>query len=478
VKSSNAIVAFPDTGARRRDHELAFLPAALEIVETPPSPIGRAIGATIIAVFVLALAWACLGTVDIVATAPGKIIPSGRTKIIQPFEIGVVRAIHVHDGDTVKAGEVLIELDPTINAAEREHMQGDLIVAQLDVARLRAALAEGPDPLADFHPPAGANSDLFATQRQRLTAQTAEHRAKIAALDRQMAQKEAERATSAATIAKISAVIPLLQQQVDVRKTLMEHETGSKLIYLQTLQQLVEQQQERSVQQSKYQEAEAAVAAIKETRAQANAEYRRTLFDELGKVEPKAAGLAQDVIKAEQRTRLQALTAPVDGVVQQLAVHTVGGVVTPAQPLLVLVPQDSHLEIEAMVSNRDVGFVEPGQEAEIKVATFNFTRYGLLHGKVLSVSPDAVGRDDPQGQSKDKSQQPGAQDSKPPSDDQGPVYAARISLERTQMQIEDKPVNLSPGMSVTAEIRTGERRIISYLLSPLRKYRQDSLRER
>src|SRR6266568_5015036 len=152
MKSSNAVVAFPDAGARRRDHELAFLPAALEIVETPPSPIGRAIGATIIAVFVLALAWACLGSVDIVATAPGKIIP--------PFEIGVVRAIHVHDGDAVKAGQVLIELDPTINAAEREHMQGDLIVAQLDVARLRAALADGPDPLLDFHPPAGAAPEL------------------------------------------------------------------------------------------------------------------------------------------------------------------------------------------------------------------------------------------------------------------------------------------------------------------------------
>src|SRR5438132_2941327 len=478
MKSSNAVVAFPDAAARRRrDHELAFLPAALEIVETPPSPIGRAIGATLIAVFLLALAWACLGTVDIVATAPGKIIPSGRTKVIQPFEIGVVRAIHVHDGDAVKAGAVLIELDPTINAAEREHMQSDLIAAQLDVARLRAALADGPDPLADFHPPAGANPDLIATQRQHLMAQTAEHRAKVAALDRQMAQKEAERATSAATIRKIEALIPLLQQQVDVRKTLMEHETGSKIIYIQTLQQLVEQQQERSVQKSKFNEADAAVAAIRETRAQAKAEFHRTLFDDLGKVEPKAAGLAQDLIKAEQRTKLQALTAPVDGVVQQLAVHTVGGVVTPAQPLLVLVPQDSHLEIEAMVPNRDVGFVEPGQEAEVKVATFNFTRYGLLHGKVLSISPDSVGKDDPQDASKDKSQQ-GAQNAKAGGDDQGPVYAARISLDRTQIQIEDKPVNLAPGMSVTAEIRTGERRIISYLLSPLRKYRQDSLHER
>src|SRR5437764_4457195 len=230
MNSSNAVVvAFPETRAirRRREHELAFLPAALEIVETPPSPIGRAIGATIIAVFVLAVAWACLGTVDIVASAPGKIVPSGRSKIIQPFEIGVVRGIHVHDGDIVKAGQVLIELDPTINAAERERLQGDLIAAQLDIARLRAALADGRDPVADFHPPVEASPALVATQRQYLISQIAEHRSKIAALDRQLAQKEAEQATSAATIAKIEALIPLLRAQVDVRKTLFEHETGA-----------------------------------------------------------------------------------------------------------------------------------------------------------------------------------------------------------------------------------------------------------
>ncbi len=129
------------------------------------------------------------------------------------------------------------------------------------------------------------------------------------------------------------------------------------------------------------------MAAVRETRGQAVAEYRRTLSDELAKSEQKANGLAQDLIKAEQKTRLQLLTAPVDGVVQQLAIHTVGGVVTPAQSLLVVVPSDSRLEIEAMVSNRDIGFVQPGQEAEIKIDTFNFTRYGLLHGRVLS-GPD------------------------------------------------------------------------------------------
>jgi hemolysin D len=475
--SSNAVVALPEKGMRRRNHELAFLPAALEIVETPPSPLGRAIGATIIAVFLLALTWASLGSVDIVATAPGKIIPSGRSKVIQPFETGVVRAIHVHDDDTVKAGQVLIELDPTINAAERDRSKSDLVATRLDVARLRAALAGGADPVADFHPPENSPPSLVAMQQQYLLSQTNEHRSKIAALDRQLAQKEAERATAQATIAKIQALIPLLQQQVDIRKALFEHETGSRVLYLQTLQQLVEQQQELDVQKSKFDETAAAVATIKETRTQTEAEYRRTLYDDLAKDEPKVAGLAQDVIKAEERTELQVLKAPVDGTVQQLAVHTVGGVVTPAQPLLVLVPVDSHLEIEAMVSNRDIGFVEPGQQAEIKIATFNFTRYGLLHGKVLSVSHDAVGKDDLADPAKDKGQ-PDGHSTRSPSDDEGPVFAARVSLDRTAMQIEGKEVNLAPGMAVTAEIKTGERRIISYLLSPLRKYRQDSLRER
>src|SRR5262245_23948716 len=315
----------------RRSEELAFLPAALEIVETPPSPIGRAIGASIILLFGAALAWSWWGTIDIVASATGKIVPSGRTKVIQPFETGVIRAIRVDDGQTVKAGDVLIELDPTVNAAERDHLRNDLLAERLNIARLRAALAGGDDPLADFTPPADADPVLVSTQRQLLLNQVTEHRAKIAALARQQAQKEAEQATTAATIHKLETMIPIIQPRVDIRKTLMEKELGSKLTYFETLQLLVEQQEELSVQKSHLREAEAAVAAIRETRGQAVAEYRRALSDELAKAEQKANGLAQDLIKAEQKTRLQLLTAPVDGVVQQLAIHTVGGVVTPAQ---------------------------------------------------------------------------------------------------------------------------------------------------
>jgi hemolysin D len=460
----------------RRGEELAFLPAALEIVETPPSPTGRRIAGAIILLFCAALVWAWWGTIDIVASATGKIVPSSRTKVIQPFETGVVRSIRVQDGQAVKAGDVLIELDPTVNAAERDRLHNDLLAERLNIARLRAALAGDDDSEAGFAAPKDADPILVSTQRQLLLNQMAEHRAKIAALTRQQAQKEAERATIAATIHKLEELIPVVQQRVDIRKTLMERELSSKLGYFEILQQLVEHQEELSVQKSHLQEAEAAVAEIRETRSQAIAEYNRTISDELAKSEQKASGLAQELIKAEQKTRLQQLSAPVDGMVQQLAIHTVGGVVTPAQSLLVIVPSDSRLEIEAMVSNRDIGFVHPGQEAEIKIDTFNFTRYGLLHGQVLSVSQDAIIRE--QQQDRSNNRRFGTQNDSSEPRDQELNYSARVSLDRAQMQIDDRMVNLSPGMAVTVEIKTGSRKIMSYLLSPLLRYRHEVLRER
>jgi hemolysin D len=460
---------------RRRD-ELAFLPAALEIVETPPSPLRRAVVAIVILLFCAALAWAAWGTIDIVAAATGRIVPSGSVKIVQPFETGVVRAIRVEDGQTVKAGDVLIELDSTVNAAERDHLRSDHLAEQLNIARLRAALAGGDDPLVDFRPPADADAGLVSTQRGLLLNQVTEHRAKLAALTRQQAQKEAERDTIAATIHKLEAIIPVIQQRVDIRKTLMDRELGSKLTYFETLQTLVEQQEDLGVQTSHRGEAEAAAAAIAETQRQTTAEFRRTLSDDLAKSEQKANGIAQDLIKAERRTTLQELRASEDGVVQQLAVHTVGGVVTPAQTLMVVVPRDSRLEIEAMVSNRDIGFVQAGQEVEIKVDTFNFTRYGLLHGTVLSVSQDAIIRDKPQDRAGERAA--GAQNDSSEPKGQELNYSARIALDRADMQVDDRIVRLAPGMAVTAEIKTGSRTVLSYLLSPLLRYRQETLRER
>ncbi len=476
IEAAKNVISFPVARERREKEEIAFLPAALEIVERPPSPIGRAIGATLIALFCLALIWASFGRVDIVASATGKIVPSGRVKLIQPFETGVVRAIHVHDGQSVKAGEVLIELDPTMTTAEEEHIKNDLVAAQLDIARLRAALSDSDNPESEFHPPAGASPALVNMQREFLAKQIEEHRAKIASLDRQRAQKEAERSTIAATIEKLDASSPLIQQRVDIRKYLADKELGSKLTYLETLQLLTENTKDLVVQKSRLQEADAAVAAIAETRAQTDAEFRSRLFGELAEAERKAGGLADDLAKSEQRTKLQLLTAPVEGVVQQLSVHTVGGVVTPAQQLAVVVPADAVLEVEAMVSNRDIGFLHPGQDAQIKVDTFNFTRYGLLHGRVVSVSPDAIVRETPQDRNNDKAKGAESESSEPKG--QEFVYSARVSLDRTQIQVDDAVANLSPGMAVTVEIRTGSRTVISYLLSPLLRYQHESMHER
>jgi hemolysin D len=476
MSSIESLVRFPVWRNRRRD-EVAFLPAALEIVETPASPLGRAIALTITALLLFALAWATIGVVDIVVSAPGKIIPSGRSKVVQPFEAGVVRAIRVQDGQAVAAGDVLIELDPTINEAQRNHLQGDLIAAELDVARLNAALSDRADPTADFHPPAAASPDLVATQRQFLIDQVTEHRARLAALDRQEAQKAAERSTIAAAIEQIETINPVVQERADIRKVLYDHQTGSRLNYLDALQAVLESRKDLALQQGRLREAEQALAAVTQTRAQTEAEFRRTIHGEFVEAERKAAGLAQDLSKAERLATLQVLTAPVAGVVQQLAVHTIGGVVSPGQTLLVIVPSDGRLEIDALVANRDVGFVQAGQAAEIKVDTFNFTRYGVIHGTVLDVSRDSIVHERPLETGRNRRDAGAENESSEPAG-QELAYTARVALDRTQMQVDGRTVDLAPGLAVTVEIKTGTRRIISYLLSPLLRYQQESLHER
>jgi len=469
-------VFLPDRPARRDRLEIEFLPAALEIIETPPSPVGRGVGAVIVVMFSLALVWACFSHIDIVATAPGKIVAAEGTKVIQPFETGVIKAIHVVDGQKVAAGAALIELDTTISEAERKHLLDDLLAAQLDVARLKASLANTPDPLSAFQPPEGVNPALLELQRQLLLTQVAEHKTKVATLDRQLAQRRAEQATAAATIEKLETTIPFIQQRVDIRKTLADKELGSKLTYLEIIQQLNESRHDLEVQKRRYEEAEAAVAATTEQRAQTVAEWRRTQSAELAEAERKSIGFREDLAKAEQRTKLMTLRAPVDGTVQQLSVHTVGGVVTPAQALLSVVPLGGGLEIEARVANRDIGFISRGDKAEIKIDTFNFTRYGLRHGTVLSVSHDAIVREKPAAKPGDPVA--GAETASSEPAGQEMIYQARVSLDKSEMKIDNAVVNLTPGMAVTVEISTGRRTVISYMLSPVARYMHDSLRER
>jgi hemolysin D len=480
VETSNVIRLRKDMFSRnRQDTARQFLPAALEILETPASPVGRAIGGLIILFFLVAILWATFGHVDIIATAQGKVVPTGRTKTIQPLEPGIVAAIRVQDGDKVVAGQILIELDRTVTRAEQKHVASDLIASQLDVARLSAlrdSFESGSIPRDIAVPPGASEADVART-KSSMRSQAGEQLAKLASINRQIEQKKAEAESVIATIAKLDASMPLVEETASIRKKAMEIQYGNHIAYLDAQTRLVEQQNERLVQQRKLVEIEAARQALEEQVEQTKAGYEHQVLNDLSDAEKKVAGLRQDLVKADQKTEEQILRSPIDGTVQQLAVHTVGGVVTPAQQLMAVVPADSHLEVETMISNRDIGFVSPGQQAEVKIDTFNFTRYGLLQGKVVGVSQDAIVRDKPNQKPADKKLGGALSDTSEP-EGQELLYSAQIALESTQMQIEDKLVNLAPGMAVTVEIKTGSRRVIEYLMSPLLRYKHESLRER
>lgn len=440
---------------KRKKQELEFLPAAVEILETPASPAGRAVVFLIVTLFVAAIAWGWFGKIDTEAVAQGKVIPGGRVKVIQPLEIGVVREIHVRDGQSVKAGDPLIEMDPTESDANQERLAQDLLAARLDVARLTAMIQQEQDPMAAFAPPAGVSAVMVATSQSLMEEKLHEHQAQLASIDSEIAQRKAERSMTQASIKKLAGMVPLLAERVKSLEILAEKKFGTRSAFLELKQDLVETEGDLSIERHRVKEATAGIETLERRRASVIAGFRAEANQELSEALQQVSGLAQELRKAEERNRLRQLRAPVDGVVQQLAVHTVGGVVQPAQSLMVIVPADQPLEIEANVLNKDIGFVKAGQPAEIKVESFTFTKYGLLQGEVLQVSADAI------------------QD-----EEQGLVYAAKVALEEDKILVDDTWVKLSPGMSVSVEVKTGHRRAIEFFLHPFLKYQDEAMKER
>ncbi len=439
--------------AGARGQAIEFLPAVLEIQDAPPSPIGRAILWTIMLAFASAVAWSSLSQVDIVAVAPGKIIPSGYSKTIQPFETGVIAAIHVQDGQVVTQGEVLIELDATQNSADRDRATSEYRAALVEAARLHALIAGQ----GTFTAPSDADPEFVLLQRQLLRDQTAEYAARVDAARHLILQRQAGVEATKDNLRRLEATVPMENERAAAYRALLAQQYVSKMDYLQFEQQRIDKAQELAGQKSKLRQDQAALAEAEQNYQVLISEFQQSKQAELSAIEMKATSLIQEVRKTGQKAELQKLVSPIDGVVQQLAVHTVGGVVTPAQPLLMVVPQDHPVEVEAQLENRDIGFVREGQPVELKIETFPFTLYGTIPGKVLTVSDDAVPLD------KDKGRL---------------VYTSRVSMDRATMQVEGKQVHLTPGMAVTVEIKTGQRRVVEFLLSPLLKSMKESLRER
>ncbi len=453
--------ADPIFGGRPRE-ELEFLPAALEIVETPAPPLPRLAALSIVGLIACGLIWATLGKVDIVASAPGRFVPAGGTKAIQALEAGTVAAIHVHDGEPVKAGEVLIELEPTQTLADRNQVQAQLAAAQLDVARLRAVALHAP-----FVTPPGADPAAAEVARHQALAEQAEHAARFADLDHQIEQHRAELATAEAGAARLRQLAPLAQQQVEVYENLEARGYGSKLQLIEAQERQQETLQSLEAQEHRRPELQAAIASTLNQRAQAAAEANRTDLADLSQAEVKAASLADDLAKATDRFQGRTLKAPVDGVIQELAAHTIGGVVEPGQILMRVTPNASTVEVEAKLANDDVGFVRAGMLAQLKIQTFPFTRYGLIKAKVVSVSRDAVTNTPPQD---------GAGAGAKTVDDLH--YTVRLIPERDTIDIDGVSTPLTPGMAVTVEVLTGKRSVISYILSPLAKATREAGRER
>ena len=442
---------------KRSADELAFLPAHLELTDTPVSPASRWIMRAIMVFFAVALLWACIGQLEIVAVAPGKTVVGSRTKVIQPLEAGVVKRILVQDGQAVKAGDLLIELDATAAEADYAKAGEALVAAKLAELRL-ASLADAyrQNQLPELATNPGLPEARYTAERDLATSQFQAYRARRGNLQAGLSQRQAELAT-------VDALIPPLQENAriatqraeDYARLLKEGNYVGRHDYLLREQERIAAERDLAAQRRRRVELQAAIRGAVEELQVLETDARQQTLDALRQAREQVGQYQPEVAKTEQRDKLMQLRAPVDGTVQQLAVHTVGGVVTPAQALMAVVPSEETLEVEATVLNKDIGFVRAGQRATVKVESFPYTRYGYLEGEVRSVSHDA------------------AQDER-----LGLVFPARVKLQNAALVIDGVRVQLTPGMNLSVEIKTGKRRVIDYLLSPLQTHADEAMRER
>lgn len=435
-----------------------FLPAALEVQQTPPPVLGRAILWGIIAFVLLAVAWLCLGSVDTVTVARGKIVPSGQVKLVQPLDAGIVAAIHVEEGQVVSKDQPLVTLDSTTTQADVDRLNRELQAARRKLARYQAFLSR-LDPDADDAAPLPADSDPgdveAAVQRALLEQQLLEYRGQSRSLHQEAAQRRAELEVSREVIKKLELTLPMVVERAETLKQLVDRAAGSRMEYILHEQKRIEHEQDLAAERARVPQLTAAIALAENNLLTLSAEYRRSSLTEIERAMAEAVALESELTKATQRNRQQVLVAPIAGVVEGMAVHTVGGVVTPAEELMRIVPIDEVLIVEALVENRDVGYLYESQAAVIKIDTFPYTRYGMIDGEVVNVSSDAV-----------------------TNEQLGLVFPVRLRLAQSYVLVNHKPVNLVPGMTVTTEIKTGTKRLIEYFFDVFLRYKSESLRER
>ena len=465
----------------RGDHE--FLPAALEILETPLSPVRSTMILTICAFVTAALVWSYFGRVDIIATAQGKIQPVGRTKTIQPLETGKVLAVAVQNGARVKAGDVLVTLDPGEARADEATLEGNIQSERAEVARRTTALllasrrALGTVPAIAFPPEVPA---AIAAREQRVLAQDiAQLASTVASLEGQVREKSAERERLQGTIAAQQTLVTTLQERVDMRQALEATRSESRAKVIDALELLQTQQATLASERGQIGEIDASLGRLGRDIEKSYAGFSAENAQKLADTERLRDENVEKLAKARLKTADMTLKSPIDGTVSGSTITSVGQVVTVGEQVMQIVPSDAKLEIECYLPNADIGFVRKDQQAVVKIESFPFTDYGTIDAEVVRVAHDAI----PQPDADQREQNPAA-----PTRDNGLfgggqrfqnlVYPVTLHMDRTEMNSEGGQVPLVPGMAVTVEIKTGTRRILSYLFSPILQVATTAFRER
>ena len=428
--------------------ETQFLPEALEIVETPPSPIGRLIIWSIMLAFVLAVLWAWFGKIDIVATGQGKIVPAGQIKTVKAPSQGFVREIFVKNGDAVQSGQVLFQMDQSISNSD-----SDAATSERQRFEARAAVAQGLLTYLDtgrirFDPPETLTASSARIHRQQL-------RSRISEYEEERRRAEGSKTGLLQEITKLKTTLPQLQERVTSYRALTAEGLAPRIELMRLEEELTTRTYDLQITQSRVEEIDATLAGLNRRIGLASKSLRQSALTDLAEADGARTYQMEEEKKALARDGWQTVRAPVDGTVFGLQVFTTGDVVTAGAPLLSIAPADDELVLDILIMNKDIGFVSIGDPVAVKVEAFPFTRYGLIEGTLSRISADAM-----------------------VDEQMGPVFSARVTLSEPFVGKENFRRPIASGMTATAEVKTGKRRIIDFILSPIAKAGSEAGRER
>jgi hemolysin D len=465
---------------RTSDHE--FLPAALEILETPPSPVRIGLLAIICAFAATALAWSYFGRLDIIATAQGKLQPTGRVKIIQPLDTGKVLASFVENGKHVQQGDVLVELDPSEGAAEVAEFATNLASYRAEALRRHVAIEAARAKQVDKAPPVAwpANIPLPIRLREErvISSDLGQLNAQVASLNAQAHQKRTERERLESTIVAQKQLVATQQERVQMRSSLFDKNAGSRADLINAIETMQYQKTALAQQVGQLAEAEANLAVIARDTEKAYETFMSDNAQKLAEAERQADDYAQKLVKSAAKLDHMTLRAPIDGIIQASSVTTVGQVVTSGEEIMRIVPEDAALEIECYLPNQDIGFVKEGQNAVVKIESFPFTRYGTINARVTRVARDAIPQPEAEQTETNAAKTTRSTNSGTAQRMQNLVFPVTLKPDTTLIGVDGTNIPLQAGMATTVEIRTGSRRILEYIFSPLVQIGSEAMKER